>query len=467
MSKQLVWFRNDLRTHDNPALFNACDGGHEVIAIYIATPKQWKKQDDAEVKQDFWRRNLEILSSTLSTLNCELRYFEVDDYQAIPILIKSLCLHWKIDNLFFNNEYPVYEQKRDHAVVNELVTETAVSVSRYDDQLLVAPKRIRSQSGEPYKVFTPFSKQARLALPYVMTVLPVPEQQKTSSYNDHPKQKALEQLTWPNIPNQLQSYWKAGEDNAYSRLVRFCQDDITRYKQARDIPALRATSKVSTYLASGVLSIRQCWLASEQYCEPNEGVTVWQTELLWREFYKHILIDYPHVSKHVPWKHQTEGIPWRNDAKELVAWQQGNTGYPLIDAAMKQLLQCGWMHNRLRMIVAMFLTKHLLIDWRLGEQWFMQHLIDGDLSANNGGWQWSASTGTDSVPYFRIFNPVTQSERFDSKGEFIKQYLPQLSHLSAKDIHNPKPEQRSDYVMPIVDLKFGRERALNAFKSLS
>ncbi len=465
MSRHLVWFRNDLRCYDNPALFNACQYGHEVIAIYIATPEQWKKQDEAKIKQDFWRRNLRTLSSSLAGLNIELCFFEVDDNDCVPTLIDSLCEHWNIDAVFFNNEYPVYEQQRDDRVQTKL--NPAVECHRFDEQLLCRPKSIRNQSGEPYKVFTPFSKQAKQALPNIITLLDVPNKQDKPVYQPHDEQRTLADINWPEVNEQCQSYWEAGEEAAQSRLISFCLNDITHYKQRRDIPSLRATSKLSAYLACGVLSIRQCWLASQQYCEPNEGVSTWQNELLWREFYKHIVIDFPHVSKHLPWKRETDGIAWRNDRKELEAWQQGKTGYPLIDAAMRQLLKYGWMHNRLRMVVAMFLTKHLLIDWRLGEKWFMQQLIDGDLSANNGGWQWSASTGTDSVPYFRIFNPITQSQRFDPDGHFIKQFLPELVQLSSKDIHNPKPEQREHYVMPIVDLKLGRERALNAFKSLS
>lgn len=200
------------------------------------------------------------------------------------------------------------------------------------------------------------------------------------------------------------------------------------------------------------------------------GAVTWINELLWREFYKHILVGYPRVSRHRAFRPETEALAWRDAPDDLAAWQEARTGLPIIDAAMRQLLDTGWMHNRLRMVVAMFLTKNLLIDWREGERFFMRHLIDGDLAANNGGWQWSSSTGTDSAPYFRIFNPLSQSEKFDSEGLFIKHWLPELAGLNKKEIHNPAHLGGlfgvADYPAPIVNLSASRERALAAFKNL-
>lgn len=200
------------------------------------------------------------------------------------------------------------------------------------------------------------------------------------------------------------------------------------------------------------------------------GAVTWINELLWREFYKHVLVGYPRVSRHRAFRPETEALAWRDAPEELLAWQQARTGLPIIDAAMRQLLETGWMHNRLRMVVAMFLTKNLLIDWREGERFFMRHLIDGDLAANNGGWQWSASTGTDSAPYFRIFNPLSQSEKFDAEGVFIKHWLPELAGLNEKDVHNPANLGGLfggvDYPPPMVNLSTSRLRALAAFKNL-
>jgi deoxyribodipyrimidine photo-lyase len=467
MSHQLVWFRNDLRVSDNPALYHACQQGKAVSAIYIATPEQWQKHDDADVKIDFWRRNLICLKNALAELHIDLHFFQVDSYQQIPNLIEKICQQWKIERLHFNHEYPINERLRDKNVTDSC-RNIAVEYQNYHDQLLLPPSTVRTKTGTPFKVFTPFSKEAKQQLEQTLYLYPTPTLQTAIKVVELAEESELEDLIWPIISSDLQDFWPAGEHHAFSRLVHFCQKTIGNYKQHRDIPSLGGTSRLSPYLASGIISVRQCWNASWQYCEPNDSVNVWQNELLWREFYKHVLIDYPYVSRHKPWKPQTEKIEWRHNEQDLVAWQQGQTGFPLIDAAMRQLLARGWMHNRLRMVTAMFLSKHLLLDWRLGERWFMQHLIDGELAANNGGWQWSASTGTDSVPYFRIFNPVTQSKRFDPEGKFIRHYVPELAHLSDKEIHMPTAMNRpKGYPEPMVDLSFGRNRALATFKLLA
>jgi deoxyribodipyrimidine photo-lyase len=275
--------------------------------------------------------------------------------------------------------------------------------------------------------------------------------------------------------NTLRALWPAGEAEARSRLDTFADTRIDAYKSERDFPAKPGTSQLSAYLAAGVISPRQCLHAALQsnqgeFESGKVGAVTWINELLWREFYKHILVGYPRVSRHRAFRPETEALAWRDAPEELAAWQEARTGLPIIDAAMRQLLETGWMHNRLRMVVAMFLTKNLLIDWREGERFFMRHLIDGDLAANNGGWQWSSSTGTDSAPYFRIFNPLSQSEKFDSEGLFIKHWLPKLTGLNKKELHNPADLDGlfgvADYPAPIVDLSASRVRALAAFKNL-
>ena len=263
-----------------------------------------------------------------------------------------------------------------------------------------------------------------------------------------------------------------GEQHALTLLDQFIDEHLTDYKTARDLPALSGTSQLSAYLNIGVISIRQCLQAlfRQQHGHfeiQSEGQQTWLDELLWREFYQHVLFDFPQVSKHQPFQAATKRIRWRDDPIALKKWQQGQTGIPIIDAGMRQMLATGWMHNRVRMICAMFLSKNLLIDWRKGEQWFMQHLIDGDLAANNGGWQWCASTGTDAVPYFRVFNPITQSQKFDPDGEYIRQWIPELAQFDHKTIHEPYAKHQAlsaDYPQPIVDLKMSRLRAIEAFK---
>nr|WP_228148220.1 deoxyribodipyrimidine photo-lyase [Acinetobacter seifertii] len=284
----------------------------------------------------------------------------------------------------------------------------------------------------------------------------------------------IEKLFCSSITTEQQDLWPVGESYALEQLDHFIEDSISHYKVERDFPHITGTSKLSPYLNIGILSIRQCLQAlfrsqHGNFHLTNEGQQTWLDELIWREFYQHILFDFPYVSKHIPFKKDTQKIQWNHNPEHLTAWQTGQTGIPIVDAGMRQLLQTGWMHNRVRMITAMFLCKNLLIDWRIGEQWFMQHLIDGDLAANNGGWQWCASTGTDAVPYFRIFNPISQSQKFDPNGDYIRTWVKELAHLDNKSIHDPYSANKSlrlNYPKPIVDLKETRLKAIETFKRI-
>ncbi len=268
--------------------------------------------------------------------------------------------------------------------------------------------------------------------------------------------------------------WPAGEDEAHDRLNNFIEHRVKGYANFRDIPSEDGTSGLSPYLAVGALTTTQCMQAAISLNEGSitgghPGVSVWINELIWREFYRHLLDEYPRLSKAKPFKQDTDRLPWKHDTLLFQAWATGKTGYPIVDAAMRQLSETGWMHNRLRMITAMFLTKHLFIDWRWGEQFFMEHLVDGDLASNNGGWQWSASTGVDSVPYFRIFNPTRQSQRFDTSGDFIRRYVPELQSLDNQSIHQPSVQQALalDYPLPVVDHRASVEQTKRWFKQLS
>lgn len=342
-----------------------------------------------------------------------------------------------------------------------------IAVQRYNDGLLFAPGSVCNQQGQMFQVFTPFKKACWQRLHSAPPrALPKPAVQAPVAIESQLQE--VHALLAHNVDWQV--LWPAGEDHAWRQLHEFCQHRMKNYQQERDFPALDTTSHLSPYLACGVLSIRTCWqIAVEsnrgEFDSGCQGAVTWLSELLWREFYQHLLALHPRLSRGEPYLEHTRYISWRNAPDDLWAWQQGRTGFPLIDAAMRQLAKTGWMHNRLRMVTAMFFSKNLLLDWRLGERWFMQHLIDGDLAANNGGWQWSASTGTDAAPYFRVFNPVTQSLRFDPHGHFIRQWLPELAHLSSKEIHQPQAGLfANDYPAPIVDLKSSRLRAIQVFQ---
>jgi deoxyribodipyrimidine photo-lyase len=468
---QLIWFRTDLRVRDNTALTAALSAG-PVIALFLITPDQWQEHDDALAKVDFWRRNLQTLSDALAQLNIPLLIRECLRWSDAANVIHDLCRTYKVRDVHINAEYGVNEDRRDTAVDNHL-RQHQISVHHHLDQLLFEPGTVLTKSGSFFKVFGQFRKTCLERLQYSLPSLhPTPRAQAPLKFKSDTVPKKITGYVTP--PACIQTQWPEGEDEAHTRLDRFINQRMDAYQQYRDIPSRPGTSELSAYLAAGVLSPRQCLHAvlsanQGELTTGEPGAITWITELIWREFYKHILVGYPRVSMGKAFHLHTEALSWRQNKDDLEAWKQGCTGIPIVDAAMRQMLATGWMHNRLRMITAMFLSKNLLIDWREGERWFMQNLIDGDLAANNGGWQWSASTGTDSAPYFRIFNTYSQSEKIDPKGRFIRTWIPQLASLDDRSIHNPRKHNKGSliaYPMPIVEVKHSRERALAAFRNL-
>lgn len=470
--RQLIWLRSDLRVQDNTALTAAMAAG-PTIALYLLSPQQWLEHDDAPCKVDFWLRNLGELSAELAALNVPLLIRSAPHWRDAPTVLAELCRELRIDCVQVNEEYGIHESRRDQAVAARL-GQQGVQFRRHLDQLLFQPGSVLTQSGGYFQVYSQFRKvcyqRLHTALP---AQLGTPSAQAPLDIASDAVPSAVAGFASPSA--SLRQLWPAGAAAASKRLARFADEQLDAYHNQRDFPALPGTSQLAAYLAAGVLSPRQCLHAAlrhnhGEFDSGSQGAVTWINELLWREFYKHILVGYPRVSRHRAFRAETEALPWRHAPDELAAWQEGRTGIPIIDAAMRQLLATGWMHNRLRMVVAMFLTKNLLIDWREGERFFMRHLIDGDLAANNGGWQWSSSTGTDAVPYFRLFNPLSQSQKFDPDGRFIRHWLPELAGLNKRDIHNPAAMGGlfglADYPRPIVDLARSRERALAAFKNL-
>ncbi len=467
----LIWLRNDLRLDDNTALHAACERG-PTLALWLVTPGQWQAHDEADCKVDFWLRNLKALRERLDAVNIPLLIRRIETWDQAPDSVLTLCREHQVETVHWNDEYGVNEEARD-AAVRAALEEAGIGAHNYLDQLLFKPGSVLTRSGHYFQVFGQFRKTCmERLLDSLPALVPTVRKQALLSIRSSQLPRHVEGFDTP--PESLRTLWPAGEAEAQRRLRRFLDETAEDYDRLRDLPAKQGTSQLSAYLAAGVISVRQCLHAAigrnrGDLDSGSQGVQTWITELLWREFYKHIMTGYPRVSRHRAFRPHTEALPWRHAPEELKAWQEGRTGFPLIDAAMRQMLATGWMHNRLRMITAMFLTKNLLIDWREGERHFMRHLIDGDFAANNGGWQWSASTGTDSVPYFRIFNPVTQSRRFDPDGRFIGQWIPEIDHLF-KNVHLPPPNsdifKNNVYPRPIVDLSRSRTRALEAFKGL-
>ena len=471
MQRQLIWFRQDLRIHDHAALWHAAQSG-QVIALIILSPEQWKIHDDAPIKINFYLLQIQQLKLSLEALNIPLIIRITPLWKDIATEIKQLCDALEIQNVHANIECGVNELNRDFDVQKTL-NQSASDLVLYHDRTIFPIGSIRNKSNQPYQVFGAFKKycyeQLSISIPQSYPA-PTPQQKIEIAISD--PIPSLQQLGFK--LDDMKQQWPVGEQYALDLLDEFIEHKIFDYQTERDYPNQQATSQLSAYLNIGILSIRQCLNAifraqQGHFHIDNIGQQTWLDELLWREFYQHILFDFPRVSKHLPFKAATQNIQWRHAPEDLKAWQMGQTGIPIVDAGMRQLLHTGWMHNRVRMIVAMFLTKNLLIDWRLGEQWFMQHLIDGDLAANNGGWQWCASTGTDAVPYFRIFNPVSQSQKFDPQGDYIRQWLPELADLDATTIHEPYAKNSNldlNYPKPIVDLKQSRVRAIEAFKQI-
>ena len=461
----LFIFSNDLRLEDNAALYNASLGKNGLEALFLFNKDKWQLHYESPLKTKFRLNNLEIIKEELDNLNINLRVLspKLDDENK---LILEEALKINASKVFINTEYGFNEKQRDENL-RKLLADNRIDLIEFDSSI-INPKKIVTGAGTYFKVFTPYSRSFREELnkEYLQCFpVPVKQQTKIGDSDEIPRFKLENALK----KNALKLY-EPGEKAAIEILENFFENKISDYKVARDFPAQDSTSKLSVYLSSGIISAKKCVSKLLEISEdtPGTGEYSWFNEIIWREFYKYIIFHYPRVSMRKSFNEKYDQVIWRDDEEDFIAWTKGETGFPIIDAAMKQLLNTGWMHNRLRMIVAMFLSKNLLIDWKRGEEFFMQNLIDGDHASNVGGWQWSASTGVDAAPYFRIFNPITQSEKFDKEGLFLKHYLPNLEGLSSKEIHNPNIELRKklNYPMPITDLSSSRKRAIEVFSKI-
>ncbi len=468
------WFRSDLRITDNTSLLAACNAAKRgVVTVYVVSPEEWASHDMAPIQVDYRLRALAVVAEDLRALSIPLRVLMAKKQAEIPEMLVKLAREVEADGICFNREYEIDEARRDQRVMDAF-TRAGLRATGYVDQTALAPELPRTGNGTYFTVFTPFKK----------AWLKVIAEGKPIRVGGKPKKQGqIAGVDWDVVPTEVKGFdshideatrlklWPAGEHLAQQWLKDFISKRGKSYKDQRDIPSVAGTSKLSPALAIGTISPRQCLAeameANDGKLDGGEpGLSHWIGEVIWREFYVHVTVGFPRVCMNRAFKRATDRIEWSYDEKQFEAWKKGMTGYPIVDAAMRQLNATGWMHNRLRMVAAMFLTKDLFIDWRWGEKYFMQNLIDGFLASNNGGWQWSASTGTDAAPYFRIFNPISQSEKFDPQGAFIRHYVPELKSLSSDEIHDPAPLTRSrcGYPMPIVDHSKARDRVFAAFK---
>ena len=454
----LVWFRDDLRVADNPALFHACEEG-AVVGVFLVADTQWTAHHVGAARRAFLFATLDEFKQTLAARNIPLLIVNADGFRDAPHELVRLAKQVSASKLAFNEQLPLNERNRDAQLV-AACDANGIGVQQHRGSTLMPPGSVLTNSGTPYTVFSAFKRRwLAKADPGAWQPLPAPKPQQPIALK-HPA---------VTLAAEGSGATAAGEAVAKKRLQQFVGNKIDGYHEARDLLANDGTSRLSAHLSVGSISARQCLHAAmrrQARAGRNPGIDSWANELIWRDFYRHIVALFPHISRGEAFRRETDGVPWRSCESELAAWKAGHTGYPLVDAAMRQLNQTGWMHNRGRMVSAMFLSKHLLIDWRLGERYFMEQLTDGDFAANNGGWQWSASTGTDAAPYFRIFNPTTQGKRFDAQATFVKRHVPELAALSPAQIFSEPSRHASGYPPPLVDHAFARQRALSAFKGL-
>ena len=459
----LFIFNSDLRLRNNPALSNASLKGSSLTTLFIFNPKKWNNHNESNLKIAFQIEHLKELSEKLKNLNIPLKLINADGIEDESKKIIDFVKKNEIQEVFINKEYGVNEMQRDETLQKDLERMNK-KLNIYDSSIF-HPDSVKTQSDTFFKVFTPFSRAFRSKL--MSKKIEVSELPKRQEHAISVSDK-IESFKLDKNDQEIFYQYEIGEEKALEKLENFIDHKILNYKKNRDFPALDGTSALSPYLSSGILSSGQCiFYVFQKYSEDEIGVKTWINEIIWREFYKYILFHNPRVSKILSFSEKYDKFPWLNNEDSFISWSKGQTGVPIIDAAMRQLNATGWMHNRLRMIVAMYLTKNLLIDWRKGEKYFMNKLIDGDFASNNGGWLWSASTGVDAAPYFRIFNPITQSEKFDKEGTFIKKWIPEIA--AAKNIHDPSTEERKEmgYSYHLVDLKESRKEAIEKFSSFS
>ena len=466
MTTAIWWVRRDLRLTDNQALSAAVAHAEQVVPVFLLDPTLLAENELAAKRVAFLFDGLRMLDESLHALGSYLVTRQGDPRDELAALLIEIGA----EAIYAETDVWPYGVQRDTHIAKTLPLHLTSGLTVHP------PEAVLKADGTPYTVFTPFSRKwEALTPPAFSDILPAPEHIATP-----PDIISLPIPTEPTLPHGVP--FPPGEVEAQRRLDAFLTSDdppVYRYAEARNRMDLDGTSRLSPYLRFGMLSARQAAamarlareLAPDE--EARRGVDTWLNELIWREFYQAILYHFPHVLEH-SFRSNLQAIPWDNDQAAFTAWSEGRTGYPVVDAAMRQLIHTGWMHNRARMIVASFLVKDLLVDWRWGERFFMQHLVDGDPAANNGGWQWSAGTGTDAAPYFRVFNPVTQGKKYDPQGDYVRRWVPELANVPDRFIHEPwkmppDVQQATGCVIgrdtpdPIVDHTWARERTLAAY----
>ncbi len=473
--RSIVWFRNDLRLSDNPALTAAVDRGAPVICLYIDDTENHGGLATGAASRWWLHHSLHHLQDKLSDLGAPLVLRRGDPIK----IIRDLTQAHEVSHVFWNRLYEPWTIKRDTDLKSAL-KDDGVEVETFAGSLLREPWEVETKTGGPYGVFTPFWKSLSAMEP---PARPLPAPKSIPAAKANPETDTLKD--WGLTPEKpdwaagFADHWQPGEDGAQARLESFVEQGLSEYRSNRNIPAEKeGTSRLSPHLHFGEITARQVWHRVQHAIDASDtdsdSAWAYLREIGWRDFNHHLLYHNPKIPGE-NYKENFDAFPWRDDEKAFDAWTKGRTGYPFVDAGMRQLWYSGFMHNRVRMVTASFLVKHLLIDWRRGEAWFRDTLVDADLANNANGWQWVAGSGADAAPYFRIFNPITQGEKFDPTGAYIRQWVPELADLPDDDLFRPWEasavslraagiELGKTYPEPIVDHKMARERALSALK---
>ncbi len=446
MKVAIHWFRADLRLSDNSALHAACREAEVVVPVFIFDPLILQAPDTGAPIVGFMLECLRALENQVEAAGGKLIFRHGPPEAEMERLLRET----KASSLYFNRDYEPMARKRD-AAVTRLAQSLGVEVRSFKDAVVHEPEEVLKDDGTPYRVFTPYSRAWRQKSRG--DVLPKALFPQATGFK-HPESLALPTAAKLGFKVEV-PLPAAGEEAATDRLRTFCAAHLPQYAAQRDFPALPATSQLSPHLRLGTISPRTVIAAVEQVArkqpDARRQIDTFVSELIWREFYRQVLWHFPHVATSC-FKPEYDALKWENDERLFRAWCEGRTGFPLVDAGMRQLNTTGWMHNRVRMVTAMFLTKDLLVSWQWGERYFMQKLLDADLASNNGGWQWSAGTGTDAQPWFRIFNPTSQAQKFDPEGRYIQHHVPEINLLN--------------YPAPIVDHAEQRLKTLEMFRRI-
>lgn len=467
--KSIFWFRNDLRLSDNPGFSQAASNG-SVLAIFILEPHAIANMGSSS---RWWLHH--SLQKLNESLNGALQFYQGDAEN----ILASLAHKNEITTVYASRSYEPYELAKD-IIVKKKLTEIGVTYTTYCSHLLWEPSEIVKGDKTPYKVFTYFYKNGCLSAKMPRKPIPAPKNVDFITSSDTRIDiNKLNLISDSSLDERLQKIWHVGEKAAQSQLKDFLAHRLTGYKENRNFPSIKGTSRLSPHLHFGEISPNQAWygaLEQKEYRQLDPDLDTFLTELGWREFSYNLLYNFPNLPNK-NFQAKFDNFPWHNNIKLLHAWQQGKTGYPIVDAGMHELAQTGYMHNRVRMVVASFLIKNLLLDWRHGRDWFWEHLVDADLASNSASWQWVAGSGADAAPYFRIFNPITQGEKFDKEGEYTRHFVPELKLVPDKFLFEPWKAPQiilfnsgvilgENYPLPIVSIEDSRKIALTAFKTL-